>query len=152
MASSSSDHAAAVAAAATAAAAHPALAAPAVPLHAPSLQDVFFVLLKDMKWGSRAHALVDEHTATVRSSDATLMVCPAPEPLCDAHLASTCVKLARGYKVRVDGVSPQCYSFDAPSLLFEKVGKLGNIGKGFVRFNCKDTHYLKVFVYVGKLI
>ena len=52
----------------------------------------------------------------------------------------------------VGGASPQCYSFDAPSLLFEKVGKLGDVGKGFLCFNCKDTPYLKVFVYVGKLI
>ena len=112
-------------------------------------------MLKNMKSGSITHALVAADTAIFKSCEATLIMYPVlstTEPLCDAHLASTCVKLARGRKVQVDGVRPQCYSFDAPSLLFEKVGKLGDIGKGFVCLNCKDTHYLKVFVYVGKLI
>ena len=80
------------------------------------------------------------------------MMYPAVEPLCDAHLAKKCLRLARGQRAQVDGV-PQTFFFDAPSLLFESsVEKLGELGKGFVCFNCKDTHYLKVFVYVGKLI
>ena len=128
-------------AAAGAAAAYPEFefAAPAEPL---SIQDVFCVLLLDMKWGSQSIAPVNMGAAVVRSSDASLMMYPASEPLCDAQLAKTCLKLARGQRAKVTGV-PQTYFFDAPSLLFESsVGKLGELGKGFVCFNCKDTHYI----------
>ena len=132
---------AAAGAAAGAAAAYPEFefAAPAEPS---SIQDVFFVLLLDMQWGSQSIAPVNMGAAIVKSSDASLMMYPAVEPLCDAHLAKKCLKLARGQRVKVKGV-PQTYFFDAPSLLFESsVGKLGELGKGFVCFNCKDTHYM----------
>ena len=128
-------------AAAGAAAAYPEFefAAPAEPS---SIQDVFFVLLLDMQWGSQSIAPVNMGAAIVKSSDASLMMYPAVEPLCDAHLAKKCLKLARGQRVKIEG-APQTYFFDAPSLLFESsVGKLGELGKGFVCFNCKDTHYI----------
>ena len=130
---------AAAGAAAGAAAAYPEFAAPAEP---PLIWDVFFILLLDMQWGSQSIAPVNEGAAIVKSSDASLKMYPAVEPLCDADLAMKCLKLAKGQRVAVKGV-PQTYFFDAPSLLFESsVGKLGELGKGFVCFNCKDTHYM----------
>ena len=114
----------------------------AAPADPSSIRDVFFILLLDMQWGSQTIAPVNNGAAVVKSSDAKLIMYPAVEQLCDAHLAKKCLKLARGHRVRIEG-APQTYFFDAPSLLFESsVGKLGELGKGFVCFNCKDAHYM----------
>ena len=111
----------------------------AAPADPSSIRDVFFILLLDMQWGSQTIVPVNNGAAVVKSSDAKLLMCPAVEQLCDAHLAKKCLKLARGHRVRIEG-APQTYFFDAPSLLFESsVGKLGELGRGFVCFNCKDT-------------
>ena len=89
---------AAAGAAAGAAAAYPEFAAPAEPS---SIRDVFFILLLDMQWGSQSIAPVNEGAAIVKSSDASLKMYPAVEPLCDADLAMKCLKLAKGQQVAV---------------------------------------------------
>ena len=114
----------------------------AAPADPSSIRDVFFILLLDMQWGSQTIVPVNNGAAVIKKTDAKLLMCPAVEQLCDADLAIKCLKLAKGQQVAVKGV-PQTYFFDAPSLLFESsVGKLGELGTGFVCFNCKDTHYI----------
>ena len=148
MASSSSDHAAAARASIRVLAQYfredvsqrvPALVP--FPRIVPAEEDVFFILIKEMPWGDTA--------SMIRSGEASMIfhVAEDGEHISDIHLARIMVKLVRKEQIKFHEKMQNVHSLimQLRSLIFEKVGKLYEIGKGFTCFNCKDTH-LKVFI------
>ena len=85
----------------------------------------------------------------IRSGEASMIfhVAEDGEHISDIHLARIMVKLVRKEQIKFHEKMQNVHSLimQLPSLIFEKVGKLYEIGKGFTSFNCKDTH-LKVFI------
>ena len=107
----------------------------------PAKVDAFFILIKEMPWGDSA--------SMIRRGEASIIfhVAEDGEHISDIHLARIMVKLVRQEEIKFHEKVQNVHSFimQTPSLLFEKVGKLHEIGKGFTCLNCKDTH-LKVFI------